>query len=146
MIVNGVLAKDRDSTAIVIQYRPLYGQAEHAGNISLLYKGTINGLNGQLSFSYTGDRISRVGTDINGDQWQRPILQMDFSAEKIFKSGIGVFIKARNLLNTHAYVYLKQVNPLNSQFPEHSASDKITSLRDDYSDRSYLIGIRYKFN
>ena len=146
MIVNGVLPKNRDSTAIVIQYRPLYGQAEHAGNISLLYKGANNGLNGQLSFSYTGDRITRVGTDLNGDQWQRPILQMDFSAEKKLKSGLGIFIKARNLLNTHAYVYLKQVNPLNSQFPEHSASDKTTALRDDYSDRSYLIGIRYKFN
>ena len=146
MIVNGVLAKNRDSTAIVIQYRPLYGQAEHVANISLLYKGTNNGLNGQLSFSYTGDRIYRVGADINGDQWQRPILQMDLSAEKKFKSGIGIFIKARNLLNTHTYVYLKQVNPLNSQFPEHSSSDKTTSLRDDYSDRSYIIGVRYKFN
>jgi len=146
MIVNGVLKKNRDSTAIVIQYRPLYGQAEHVANLSLLYKGNKNGLNGQLSFSYTGDRIYRVGADINGDQWQKPILQMDFSAEKKFKSGLGVFIKARNLLNTHASVYLKQVNPLNSQFPEHSASDKTTFLRDDYSDRSYLIGIRYKFN
>ena len=146
MIVNGVLAKNRDSTAIVVQYRPLYGQAEHVANISLLYKGTNNGLNGQLSFSYTSDRIYRVGSDFDGDQWQKPILQMDFSAEKKFKSGIGIFIKARNLLNTHTYVYLKQINPLNSQFPEHSASDKITALRDDYSDRSYLIGIRYKFH
>ena len=146
MIVNGVLAKNRDSTAIVIQYRPLYGQAEHVANVSLLYKGTNNGLNAQLSFSYTGERIYRVAADINGDEWQKPTLQMDFSAEKKFKSGIGIFIKARNLLNTHTYVYLKQVNPLNSQFPEHSASDKITALRDDYSDRSYLIGIRYKFH
>jgi hypothetical protein len=146
MIVNGVLAKNRDSTAIVIQYRPLYGQAENVANLSLLYKGDKNGLNGQLSFSYTGDRIYRVGSDINGDQWEKPILQMDISAEKKFKSGVGIFIKARNLLNTHTSVYLKQVNPLNSQFPEHGASDKTTFLRDDYSDRSYLIGIRYKFN
>ncbi|MDP4238393.1 MAG: TonB-dependent receptor [Bacteroidota bacterium] len=141
--VNGVL--NNDSTVSSLQYRPLCGQAEHVGNISLLYKGASNGYNAQLALSYTGDRIYKVSPDINGDLWQKGFLQMDLSAEKKFKSGIGIYIKARNLLNTHVNVYLKEANSTNSQFPCHSVSDKTTALRDEYSDPSYLIGLRYNF-
>jgi len=141
--VNGVL--NRDSTVSSLQYRPLCGQAENVGNISLLYKGAKNGYSSQLAFSYTGDRIYKVSPDLNGDLWQKGFIQMDLSAEKKFKSGIGIYIKARNLLNTHVVVYLKEANPINSQFPDHSATDKTTTLRNEYSDPSYLIGFRYNF-
>jgi outer membrane receptor protein involved in Fe transport len=142
--VNGVV--NNDSTVSSLQYRPLYGQAENVGNISFLYKGATNGCSAQLALSYTGDRIYKVSPDLNGDLWQKGFFQMDLSAEKKFKSGLGIFIKARNLLNTHVNVYLKQANPTNSQFPDHSATDMTTALRDEYSEPSYLIGLRYKFN
>ena len=70
---------------------------------------------------------------------------MDLSAEKKFKSGIGIFIKARNLLNTHVNYYLKYTNSYNDQFPDPGSTSKTTALRDEYSDPSYLIGIRYNF-
>jgi outer membrane receptor protein involved in Fe transport len=142
--VNGVV--NRDSTISTLQYRPLCGQAENVGNISLLYKGTHNGLNAQLAFSYTGDRIYKVSPDINGDLWQKGFWQLDLSAEKKLKHGFGVFVKARNLLNTQVNVFLKQKNPYNNQFPYQLASDNNTLLRDEYSQPSYLIGIRYKLN
>ena len=99
-----------------------------------------------MAFSYTGDRIYKVSPDLNGDLWQKGFWQMDLSAEKKFKCGIGIYIKAKNLLNTHVIVYLKEINPINSQFPDHYATDKTTQIRDEYSDPSCLIGFRYNFN
>ena len=142
--VNGKI--NRDSTISVLQYRPLDGQSKNVGNLSLLYRGTHNGLNAQLALSYTGTRIYKVSPDLNGDYWQKGFWQLDLSAEKKLKHGLGIFIKAHNLLNTHVIVYLKEVNPVNAMYPDHSASDNTTLIRDAYSEPSYLIGIRYKFN
>jgi len=142
--LTGVIS--RDSVATLSEKRPLYGQSAHVGNISLLYKNVKNGLNAQLAFSYTGDRIYNVSEYINNDQWQKGFWQMDASAEKSFKSGWGIFVKAHNLLNTHVLVYIKGSNPENAEFPEHEITDKNTFIRDDYSEPSYLVGIRYKFN
>jgi outer membrane receptor protein involved in Fe transport len=145
-IANGVLPKDKDSTYSFLSYRPLAGQAENVGNISLLYKGTNNGYDAQIAFSYTGDRIVRVSPDINGDIWQKGFWQLDFSAEKKFKNGLSLFLKAKNLLNTHTYWYLKYANNFNNQFPGHANDTQTTSLRDEYTGASILIGIRYKLN
>jgi len=71
---------------------------------------------------------------------------MDASAEKSFKNGWGIFFKAKNLLNTHVYVFIKGSNPDNAEFPEHNIDDKNTFIRDDYSNQSYVFGIRYRFN
>jgi TonB-dependent receptor len=142
--VNGVV--NNDSTISSLQYRPLCGQSENVGNLSLLYKGARNGLNAQAAFSYTGERIYKVSPDINCDFWQKGFWQLDVSAEKKLKHGFGIFIKAHNLLNTHVNVYMKQTNPGNAGLPYHSASDKTTLVRDEYSKQSYLIGIRYKLN
>ena len=57
------------------QTRPLYGQSTHVGNISLLYKCSRHGLNGQLAFSYTGDRIYTVSRYIDDDKWQKGFWQ-----------------------------------------------------------------------
>jgi TonB-dependent receptor len=142
--VNGVV--NRDSTVSSLEYRPLFGQSENVFNVSLLYKGSRNGFSSQLALSYTGERIYKVSPDINADLWQKGFYQLDVSAEKKFKHGIGLFIKARNLLNSKVNVYIKQKNPYNEQFPGYSASDENTLIRDEYSKPSYLIGIRYKFN
>ena len=128
------------------QTRPLYGQSTHVGNISLLYKSSRHGLNGQLAFSYTGDRIYTVSRYIDDDKWQKGFWQLDASGEKKLPGGFSLFVKAHNLLNTHVNVYLKKVNDYNSQFPYHSGTDRTTMVRDEFSKPSYLLGIRYKFN
>jgi TonB-dependent receptor len=142
--LKGVIS--HDSVATLSEVRPLYGQSAHVGNISLIYKSVKRGLNAQLAFSYTGDRIYSVSEYYNNDQWQKGFWQMDASAEKSFRGGWGIFFKAHNLLNPHVLVYIKGNNPANSEFPEHSATDTNTAIRDDYSQPSYLLGIRYKFN
>jgi TonB-dependent receptor len=134
-----------DSTAYVYQKRPLFGQSMHTGNISLLYKGLRNGINAQLAFSYTGDRIYTVSRYIDNDLWQKGFWQLDASAEKKFKNGLGIFVKVNNLMNSHVKVYIQKTNPLNNDVPYHTENDKNTLVRDEYSMQSYLIGIRYKF-
>lgn len=137
--------KGSDSTAYVSQTRPLFGQSAHVGNISLLYMGSNNGLSAQLAFSYTGERLYTVSRYIDNDLWQKGFLQMDFSCEKRFKHGLSVFAKAQNLLNTKVIVFIKNTNPENSGKPHHSASDKTTLVRSEYSKPVYLAGLRYKF-
>lgn len=138
-------ANGNDSTAYVAQTRPLYGQSANVANISLLYKSTKNGFSAQLAFSYTGDRIYTVSRFIDNDLWQKGYWQLDISADKNFRNGISLFVKAHNLLNTHTKVYIAKTNPLNADVPFHELNDKSTLVRDEYSMPSYLIGIRYKF-
>jgi outer membrane receptor protein involved in Fe transport len=135
----------KDSTIYVSQTRALFGQSAHVANLSLLYQGQQNGLSAQLAFSYTGERIYSVSRYINNDLWQKGFFQLDFSAEKKFKKGLSIFVKAQNLLNTHVTVYIKKTNPENNKFPFHSESDKTTLVRSEYSLQTYLAGIRYKF-
>jgi outer membrane receptor protein involved in Fe transport len=138
-------AAGTDSTIYVPQTRPLFGQSAHVANLSLLYQGQNNGFSAQLAFSYTGDRIYTVSRYINNDLWQKGFFQMDFSAEKTFKKGFSMFIKAQNLLNTHVRVYIKKTNPDNDNLPFHSPADKNTLVRSEYSMQTYLAGARYKF-
>lgn len=135
----------QDSTIYMSQTRPLFGQAANVANLSLLYQSQHNGLSAQLALSYTGDRIYSVSRYIENDLWQKGFFQLDFSAEKKFKKGLSVFVKAQNLLNTHVTVYIKKTNALNDNLPFHSASDKNTLVRSEYSMQSYLAGVRFKF-
>lgn len=134
-----------DSTAYVKQTRPLFGQSANVGNISLLYRSANRGINLQVAFSYTGDRIFTVSRFIDNDLWQQGFWQLDISAEKNFKNKLGIYAKALNLLNTHTKVYIKKVNPINNDVPYHGENDKNTLVRDDYSMPSFLLGVRYKF-
>jgi TonB-dependent receptor len=131
---------------LVDQTRPLYGQSEHIANLSLLYKDTKNGWDIQLAGGYTGPRINTVSQFLNNDLWQAGFLQMDASAEKRFKGGISVFVKANNILNTAAKLYIKGVNPANDKINENLVTDGHTLVRNDLFGQSYLLGVRYKFN
>jgi outer membrane receptor protein involved in Fe transport len=104
-----------------------------------------NGISAQLALSYTGDRLYTVSRYINNDFWQKGFWQLDFSCEKRFKRGFSAFAKAQNLLNTKVIVYIKNTNPANAQKPYHSADDKTTLVRSEYSKPVYLAGVRYKF-
>ena len=131
-------------TINVDQSRPLYGQSAHVANLSLLYKNTKQGMDAQLAAGYTGDRINTVSQFLDNDLWQKGFVQMDASVEKTFSNGLGIFVKANNLLNTPLEVYIKNVSEVNQNVPEQTSA-KRTLMRRDYYQRSYLIGIRYKF-
>ncbi|OJV16854.1 MAG: TonB-dependent receptor [Dyadobacter sp. 50-39] len=131
-------------TINVQQTRPLYGQSAHVANLSVLYKNQENGIDAQLAGGYTGDRINTVSQFLDNDLWQKGFIQMDASVEKTFRNGLGVFLKANNLLDTPMEVYMKNSNAANARIPNQDLSGKTLIRRDRYQ-RSYLLGVRYKF-
>lgn len=130
-------------TISVDQTRPLYGQAAHIGNLSLLYKDPKEGWNLQLAANYTGERIVTVSQFLNNDLWQKAFIQMDFSAEKSVGGQWTVFVKMNNLLNTPMEVYMKEGYNNKEQIPEQTLKNE-TLIRKDYYQRSYMIGVRWK--
>ncbi len=129
----------------VNQTRPLNGQAMHVANLSLLYKNTEKGWDGQLSLSYTGDRLYAVSRYLDNDTWQGGYLQMDVSVEKHFKFGLSIFVKAANLLDTPMVLYLKKQNPANFVVEGYENYKNGTLVRRDYYGQNLQIGCRYKF-
>jgi outer membrane receptor protein involved in Fe transport len=131
-------------TIAVDETRPLYGQAAHVANLSLLYKNARNGWDAQLALGYTGPRINTVSKYYGDDLWQKGFVQMDCSVEKTIARKIGVFAKVNNLLNTPMEVFMKNSNPANVNVPNQDNANE-TLIRRDYYQRSYMVGVRYKF-
>ena len=128
------------------QTRPLQGQAPHIGNAAVLYKDGKFGLDVQVAFVYTGERILQVSPYYNLDNWQRPYNQLDFSFEKTIVKRFSVYGKINNLTNTKREVILKQPNYLlsgNNLVPFQNTADYIFVQRDVYK-INYLFGLRYK--
>ena len=130
-------------TISVDQTRPLYGQSAHVANLSFLYKNAKRGIDAQIAGGYTGDRINTVSQFLDNDLWQKGFVQLDVSLEKTFANGLGIFLKANNLLNTPMEVYMKNATKVNDGVPFQSNSST-TLMRRDYYQRSYLAGIRFK--
>ena len=126
----------------VTQTRPLVNQAPHTANLSLLYKDTENGWNAQLAASYTGTKLALVSPFKDADQWDKAMFSLDLSAEKQFKNGISVFLKANNLLDAKRERYLKTVNKSNLEY-EGQTGDKTIVGTYKYG-RTFLLGVRYK--
>ncbi len=129
------------------QSRPLQGQADHIGNLSLLYKNQKIGLDAQLAFVYTGERISLVSPIYNSDYLQAPYSQLDFSFEKRLVKHFSVYAKVNNLTNAPAKWYINQANNFRSGkdiLPEQDKNNKILVQRDIYK-ITFLGGFRYKF-
>jgi len=126
------------------QTRPLVGQAAHVANVSMLFKDTNHGWDAQLAASFTGDKIVIVSRFLNSDYWEKASVQLDLSVEKNFKSGISIFTKANNLLNTPKIEFLKTNNPYNDQFENQTTGNGETLIRREYFNQSFLVGVRYK--
>ncbi|AYL99071.1 TonB-dependent receptor [Mucilaginibacter celer] len=136
-----------DLTPILVnQTRPLFGQSAHIANLALLYKDTKKGWDAQIAGAYTGPRINTISQFLNNDLWQKGFVQMDASAEKRFKGGFSVFVKANNILNTPTKLFIKGTNPENDRIAEKIVENGQTLIRNDHYGQSYLLGVRYKFN
>ncbi|QMV67457.1 TonB-dependent receptor [Sphingobacterium paramultivorum] len=137
----------QDPEAIIVdQTRPLYGQAAHIANLSLLYKDANNGWEGQLAGSYTGSRINTVSQFLNDDLWQKGFVQLDASIEKKFRAGWAIFAKANNILNTPMELYVKGTNPENEKIAEKLIEGGNTLIRKDLYGQNYILGLRYSFS
>ena len=131
-------------TEYVNQTRPLNGQAAHVVNFSLLLKDKRNGWDGQLAFSYTGERLAIVSRYLNEDIWEAGYTSMDASLEKRFKTGLSLFAKASNLLNAPMIRYIKrnEKNALYTNVERYHGG--IVERKESYG-QNILIGLRFKF-
>ncbi len=131
-------------TITVNQTRSLYGQSAHIANLSLLYRDANHGWDGQLAASYTGPRINTVSQFVDNDLYQKGFIQMDASLEKrLGKTGLLLFGKANNLLNTPAEIFIRNINKNNGDAPNQDLPGQ-TLIRRDFYQRSYVLGVRYK--
>lgn len=135
----------------VSETRPLQGQSNHIGNLSLIFKNPAIGLDVQVAVVYTGERISFISPYLGLHYWQSPTTQLDFSFEKRIVKKFTVYGKINNLtdapyeLSLHqSYdAYLKSSGS-RALALQSSPSDKII-IQKDYYKTSFLFGIRYKF-
>ncbi len=137
-------------TGITNQTRPLQGQANHVGNISLLYKNQKVGLDAQLAFSYTGDRIAQVSIWNNLDIWQKPYMTLDFSLEKSLNKHFYFYTKLNNLTNSVSKMYIKTDPSVVNKFvaaglPFQSANSSQIIMQRQTVYLGILGGIKYKF-
>ena len=134
----------------VSETRPLQGQSDNIGNLSLIYKNPKIGLDVQMAGVYTGERISFVSPYAGLNYWQSPTTQLDLSFEKKFGRHFSFYGKINNL--TDAPLELSLHQSYNS-YMEASGSRVLALQTDpankiiiqkDYYRTTYLFGIRYK--
>lgn len=140
-----------DTTYSTNQSRPLQGQADHIGNLSLLYKDPVLGLDVQLAMSYIGNRIVQVSQYYNLDIWQKPIQQLDLSFEKRIVKGLSFYAKISNLTNSKPKQYMKipysvvNGNFNNYSIPYQDPGSHYTVVQREIYKTTFLAGFRYKF-
>ena len=124
------------------QSRPLFGQAAHVANLSLLFKDTRHGWEGQLAGSYTGKRLSDISNWYDDDIWEDGYFQLDASVEKSFKCGLSMYAKASNLLDVPLLRYI-QNGPRTANI-DYERHDGNVIERKEWHGQSILLGVRYK--
>ncbi|MEP7237255.1 MAG: TonB-dependent receptor [Ferruginibacter sp.] len=135
----------------VSETRPLQGQSNNIGNLSLIYKNPKIGFDFQLALVYTGERISFISPYLGLHYWQSPTTQLDLSFEKRIIKKLTFYCKINNLTNApyeltlhqsyNEYLKSSGSRPLALQSDE----DKKIIIQKDYYKTSYLFGLRYKF-
>jgi outer membrane receptor protein involved in Fe transport len=134
----------------VSETRPLQGQSNHIGNISLIYKNPKLGLDVQVAGVYTGERIIYVSPYYGLHYWQSPLTQLDISFEKRIMKGLTFYGKINNITNApyelslhqsyNDYLKASGSRPLALQ----TSPDSKIIVQKDYYKVSYLFGLRYK--
>ncbi|WP_190295339.1 TonB-dependent receptor [Mucilaginibacter rubeus] len=132
----------------VDETRPLQGQADHVGNASVLYKSAKLGLDIQLAFVYTGERLAQVSPYYNLDFYQHAYNQLDFSFEKTIAKRLSFYGKVNNITNAASKIYLKFPHgSLDAKQQEFLGKQDIagqTLVQSDYYKTLFLGGFRYK--
>ena len=127
----------------VRQSRPLYGQAGHVVNLSLLFKSTKYGWEGQIAGSYTGKRLSEVSNYFDDDIWEDGYFQLDASIEKSFKCGVNLFAKASNLLDIPLLRYTHK-GPHTDGVTNFERKNGNLIERKEWHGQTIMLGVRYK--
>ncbi len=143
-ITTNKVLYDSNLTKTVQQTRPLEGQADNIGNLSLLYKDFETGTSLQVSGVYTGPAIVIVSQYYDNDRWQTGYVDLDFSGEQKLWGNLAVYLKVTNILNTPREEVIHQ-NYYNSQYPQpvnFQTNGQDVLVRREFYDRYYIFGIR----
>lgn len=124
------------------QARPLYGQAAHTANLSLIYKDSQRGLNAQLTGSFIGKRLADISNWYDNDIWENEYFRMELSAEKSWPCGLEIFAKATNLLNLPMIRYIKK-GPHTNGVDAPRYHGNILERKEWYG-QTLMIGARFK--
>lgn len=127
----------------VRQSRPLFGQAAHVANLSLLFKDTRNGWDAQLTGSFISRRLADVSNWYDNDIWENDYFRMEISAEKSFRCGVSIFLKATNLLNLPMIRYYHKGPHTDSLSDVERVGGNVVERKERYG-QTMLIGIRFK--
>lgn len=142
-ITTDKLAMTGNDIMTVRQSRPLYGQAAHVANLSLLFKDAGNGWNAQLTGSFISRRLADVSNWYDNDIWENDYFRMEFSAEKSFRCGVSVFMKATNLLNLPMIRYYHKGPHTDSLTDVERVGGNVIERKERYG-QTILIGVRFK--
>jgi outer membrane receptor protein involved in Fe transport len=145
-ITTQKLSKNNAAQVVYVnETRPLQGQAENIGNFSFLFKSAKIGLDIQLAYVYTGERINQVSNYAGLDIWQKPYNQIDFSFEKILIKKLSVYGKLNNLTNASNVLFLKHSSTAGqvAALPAQESPNYLLIQKDIYK-VSFLGGLRYK--
>lgn len=134
---------DGNDIITVRQSRPLYGQAAHVANLSLLFKDTRNGWDAQLTGSFISKRLADVSNWYDNDIWENNYFRMELSAEKSFRCGLSVFLKATNLLNLPMIRYYQNGPHTQSLTDVERINGNVVERKERYG-QTILLGVRFK--
>lgn len=126
------------------QSRPLFGQAAHVANITLLFKDTKYQWNGQLAFNYTGKRIASLSQYYDDDIWEAGRPSLDASVEKGFRHGFTLFAKGSNLLNLPVVRYYHANDRRDAYKDNWKQHDGGIMEREEKFGQSFMVGVRFK--
>jgi TonB-dependent receptor len=154
-ITDSLLYSFRNTAGAIVsskveETRPLQGQSNHIGNLSLIYKNPKIGFDLQVAGVYTGERISFLSPYAGLNYWQSPTTTLDISFEKRIVKKLTVYGKINNITNApfelslhqsyNGYLAASGSRPLSLQTdPENRII-----IQKDYYRTTYLLGVRYK--
>ena len=145
-----VYTKDKNDNYVILnstQTRPLQGQSDHIANVSLLYKSVRDGIEAEVSWVYTGQRIEIVSPFKDLDYWQKPTSQIDFSVNVKAGKRITLFAKVTNVTNNPLVLELHTTangyyfNNIN--YPGQTDKNNIIVRHDNFN-QTFFIGFRFK--
>ncbi len=127
----------------VRQTRPLFGQAAHVANLSLLFKDSDNGWDAQLTGSYISPRLADVSNWYDNDIWENNYFRMELSAEKSFRCGLSIFLKATNLLDLPMIRYYHKGPHTDTLTDVKRIRGNVMERKERYG-QTVLLGVRFK--
>ncbi len=134
----------------VEETRPLQGQSNHIGNLSLIYKNPKIGFDVQVAGVYTGERISFLSPYAGLNYWQSPTTTLDISFEKRIVKGFTVYGKINNITNAPFELSLHQsyndylaASGSRVLALQTDANNRII-IQKDYYRTTFLLGLRFK--